>query len=79
MSIFHKTWIVLNPVQLLFNGTILSASPDFGFAIETDMTFVHSDFRLVQDVALEYFTGKFTSFLCTSVKVLRKNCGLPWI
>ena len=75
MSIIHKTRIMRRPMQLPLNENTLPACPNFGVATETDMTFVHPDLGLIQDVLLEYFTNPLTvSSLCTSsVKVLTKD------
>jgi hypothetical protein len=40
---------------------ILSACPDFGFAVEIDIAFANSDFRSVYDFMLEYSITTFTS------------------
>jgi hypothetical protein len=46
---------------------ILSACPDFGFAVEIDIAFANSDFRTVSDFMLEYSKTTFTSsYLCIS-------------
>jgi hypothetical protein len=58
------------PISFFNDENILSACPDFGFAVEIDIAFANSDSRSVSHFTSEYSTATFTlSSLCNcSVK-----------
>jgi hypothetical protein len=49
-------------ISFFNDENILSACPDFGFAVEIDIAFANSDFRSVSDFMSENSTATFTSY-----------------